>query len=169
MHKKTIAIIILLVLSTAVMATVWLYKVDKVRCNGCGACLNHCPEHAITMVGNDAYIDPEKCTGCGDCVPFCPRDAIIPFWYTGIETESGQIDNITPVILFPNPAYEVITITGLTDDSEVSITDISGRTILEQSNISEEVSLDISDIPAGTYLLFINGNQTEVRTFEVLR
>lgn len=151
----------MLVLSTAAMATVWLYKIDKVKCNGCGACLNHCPEHAISMVGPDAYIDPELCTGCGDCVPFCPRDAIIPFWYTGIETVEGREDEFSAITLFPNPAFELITITGLTDNSEVTITDLSGRAVFEETDISGELSLNISTLPTGAYLLFIDGNQTE--------
>lgn len=50
-------------------------------CQGCGACLLTCPEHAIrprptrdgaaTLVVLDA-----RCTGCGECVEVCPVEAV---------------------------------------------------------------------------------------------
>ncbi|MFC5183120.1 indolepyruvate ferredoxin oxidoreductase subunit alpha [Actinomadura harenae] len=46
------------------------------RCQGCGACLLTCPEHAIRPHGNPLLVLPELCTGCGECVEVCPVDAI---------------------------------------------------------------------------------------------
>ena len=45
-------------------------------CQGCGACLLTCPEHAIRPCGAALTVDPERCTGCGECVEVCPVDAI---------------------------------------------------------------------------------------------
>lgn len=55
-------------------------------CQGCGACLLTCPEHAIRPRrsggggggGGGAILAVRRdlCTGCGDCVEVCPVDAI---------------------------------------------------------------------------------------------
>jgi Pyruvate/2-oxoacid:ferredoxin oxidoreductase delta subunit len=45
------------------------------RCQGCGACLLTCPEHAIRPHGRPLLV-LETCTGCGECIEVCPVDAI---------------------------------------------------------------------------------------------
>jgi len=50
-------------------------------CQGCGACLLTCPEHAIRPVHDRGAMAPlavlaDLCTGCGECVEICPADAI---------------------------------------------------------------------------------------------
>lgn len=50
-------------------------------CQGCGACLRTCPEHAIRPAPVDGapavlVVLPERCTGCGECVEICPVDAV---------------------------------------------------------------------------------------------
>jgi NAD-dependent dihydropyrimidine dehydrogenase PreA subunit len=45
-------------------------------CQGCGACLLTCPEHAIRPDGGRLYAREDLCTGCGECVEICPVDAI---------------------------------------------------------------------------------------------
>ena len=50
---------------------------DKRACTGCGACINACPQHIITMVeDNDGFIYPkvkvEDCIECHLCEKSCP-------------------------------------------------------------------------------------------------
>jgi NAD-dependent dihydropyrimidine dehydrogenase PreA subunit len=50
-------------------------------CQGCGACLLTCPEHAFRPAraasgAATLHVVPELCTGCGECVEICPVDAI---------------------------------------------------------------------------------------------
>ncbi len=45
-------------------------------CKHCGACLEHCDQHAITLGEKKAEIDQEKCILCGYCAPHCPQFAI---------------------------------------------------------------------------------------------
>lgn len=45
------------------------------KCRRCGACIEACPQHAITMGGKAAVINREKCIVCGTCVEVCPYDA----------------------------------------------------------------------------------------------
>ncbi len=49
----------------------------SVRCQGCGACLLTCPQHAIRP-GPSGWllVLAERCTGCGECVEVCPVDAV---------------------------------------------------------------------------------------------
>ncbi|HEV3066916.1 MAG TPA: 4Fe-4S binding protein [Streptosporangiaceae bacterium] len=45
-------------------------------CQGCGACLLTCPEHAIRPAGGTLVVLAQRCTGCGECIEVCPVDAI---------------------------------------------------------------------------------------------
>ncbi len=45
-------------------------------CQGCGACLLTCPEHAIRPRGGELSVRAELCTRCGECVEVCPVDAV---------------------------------------------------------------------------------------------
>jgi NAD-dependent dihydropyrimidine dehydrogenase PreA subunit len=45
-------------------------------CQGCGACLLTCPEHAIRPAGRALVVRDDLCTACGECVEVCPVDAI---------------------------------------------------------------------------------------------
>jgi ferredoxin len=45
-------------------------------CQGCGACLLTCPEHAIRAASGAPVVLAEACTGCGECIEVCPVDAI---------------------------------------------------------------------------------------------
>jgi len=47
------------------------------ECINCGACIDECPEDAITEGDEISTIDPDKCTDCGSCVEVCPVDAIV--------------------------------------------------------------------------------------------
>lgn len=50
-------------------------KIKESECVGCGACVDVCPENAIT-VDDVAVIDQDKCVDCGACIDECPSNAI---------------------------------------------------------------------------------------------
>jgi len=52
--------------------------VDPDRCDGCGACIDVCPEAAISLVNHTAVVDERLCQDCGACEDACPQDAIMP-------------------------------------------------------------------------------------------
>ncbi|RZU76520.1 Pyruvate/2-oxoacid:ferredoxin oxidoreductase delta subunit [Micromonospora kangleipakensis] len=45
-------------------------------CQGCGACLLTCPEHALRPVPGGLAVRADRCTGCLECLEICPVDAI---------------------------------------------------------------------------------------------
>lgn len=50
-------------------------KINKDECVACGACVDVCPEEAITC-DDVAVVDESKCLDCGACVDECPNNAI---------------------------------------------------------------------------------------------
>ena len=54
-----------------------IIKIDREKCNGCGACAEACHEGAIEMIDGKATLTREDyCDGLGDCLPACPVNAI---------------------------------------------------------------------------------------------
>ena len=54
-----------------------IIKIDRKKCNGCGACAAACHEGAIEMIDGVATLTREDyCDGLGDCLPACPTGAI---------------------------------------------------------------------------------------------
>jgi NAD-dependent dihydropyrimidine dehydrogenase PreA subunit len=53
-----------------------MLTIELDRCDGCGVCVEVCPEGAIQLVGGLAQIRSELCTECEACVRACPNGAI---------------------------------------------------------------------------------------------
>ncbi len=51
-------------------------KIKIKKCVGCGDCVQHCSQNAISLNEDKAKIDPEKCVGCGECILICTNSAI---------------------------------------------------------------------------------------------
>ena len=45
-------------------------------CTKCGACVDACPQEAISEGDDKFVIDAEECVDCGQCVDQCPQNAI---------------------------------------------------------------------------------------------
>lgn len=51
--------------------------IEPGNCIMCGACMDRCPNHAISMGSWMAQINHKKCITCGYCAPVCPVRALI--------------------------------------------------------------------------------------------
>jgi NAD-dependent dihydropyrimidine dehydrogenase PreA subunit len=58
--------------------TVYLIKVEREKCNGCGQCVDFCPVDVFEIKeGKSVPLNPQNCLGCGTCVAVCTMEAII--------------------------------------------------------------------------------------------
>ena len=53
-----------------------MFYVEDTKCTGCGACVEVCPEGAISLEGDKASIDRSLCNSCGNCLEACDDGAI---------------------------------------------------------------------------------------------
>ena len=71
-------------------------------------------------------------------------------------------ENNADIVVFPNPANQVINISGLSNDAyQVNIFDMSGRVMLNQS-LNAERSIDVSNLDSGAYMLLLKNNDGSV-------
>lgn len=91
--------------------------------------------------------------------------------YMGVATEPE--DTFTDVYVYPNPVRETydgpIVITGLMEDTDVKITDISGNLVFHDTSVGGQASWDGKNLNGkrchtGVYLVFLN-NKTGEETF----
>jgi len=75
-----------------------MFKVDKEKCVGCGACVNVCPAGAISVKDDKAVIS-DKCVDCGRCAQVCPAHAIYP------GTQSRQDVSLNQGQMFPGSGF----------------------------------------------------------------
>ena len=73
--------------------------IDPIKCVGCGACINACPEmpkhKVLGMIrGKAELINPTECIGHGACLSNCAADAITLVF--GTETRGIDIPHVAP-------------------------------------------------------------------------
>ncbi len=65
--------------------------IDPDQCDGCGDCIDVCPDQAISLFENRAVIDESLCADCGICQDACSQKAIMPL--ITVETAPEQVRN----------------------------------------------------------------------------
>jgi hypothetical protein len=67
----------------------------------------------------------------------------------------------SPLTIFPNPANDLITISGMAGNGEITITGMDGMLMLRQTVNGQSQTLDISRLAGGIYILqYENGGNT---------
>lgn len=70
-----------------------------------------------------------------------------------------NIGNEVEMLVYPNPATSIITISvnNNADKNSVRLIDIYGRVVLEYLPFSKTIQMNISSLPAGVYIVLLNG------------
>jgi ferredoxin len=76
--------------------------INAERCNGCGACVEVCPNAALYLVDGLVAIDNALCSGCEACVATCPTGALM------LLSEEYAPEAEMPRVPAPRPEPEVI-------------------------------------------------------------
>jgi hypothetical protein len=115
-------------------------------CNFCPRCLR------LDSLGSTAYV------GTPPCMPNYGLGAD-PCWPVSI----GQLDNevMSQLVTYPNPASDEIMVESESfrnNKYELSILNLFGQKVLEQKgkSFNDKLSIDISDLPKGVYVLRVN-------------
>lgn len=74
-------------------------KVRSKKCVGCGECVEHCAQKAISLRGEKASIDTKRCVGCGECILICPNGAIDVQWNADIPLFQKKMAEYTWAVL----------------------------------------------------------------------
>jgi uncharacterized Fe-S center protein len=85
-------------------------KVITKKCIGCGDCIDHCSQSALSLEEERAILDEKKCIGCGECIIICVNEAIQIQWNQAIpvflenmvEYTMGVLENKAGKTLFVN-------------------------------------------------------------------
>jgi hypothetical protein len=110
------------------------------------SCILHVPE------GSAQYYSHTAAAGWSEFFTIKEDAPLI----SGIESiESGKVR------IYPNPVKESFRIDGLTAQTQVSVTDINGRTVLKQT-VEVGESISIAHLPQGIYLVRMNGESMKI-------
>ena len=65
------------------------------------------------------------------------------------------------ISIFPNPAVDSFTISGITETTLVTLTDVNGRILLQQM-VSPNENISVSHLSAGIYIVNVNGKSQKL-------
>jgi CBS domain-containing protein len=92
-----------------------------------------------------------------------------------LSSESFTIDNINPLIIYPNPFKDSITlqnITDITSDCNVKIYAINGTAVFNKTysgtEANQEIKIHLKTLPQGTYLVQLKNGQ-EITTRKIIK
>ena len=71
-----------------------MITVQTERCNGCGACVESCPNGAILLQNGVAFISQDLCQECETCLDVCSQGALV---------YQEQLEPVGEVIRIPAP------------------------------------------------------------------
>lgn len=87
--------------------------------------------------------------------------------FVAVTDLSTNVDdsNLSQLIIFPNPVAEVLTIQSSTNNRESTyfITDLTGKSVMSGSMISDITRIDVSELPSGVYVLVQDSGKAHQR------
>ena len=78
----------------------------------------------------------------------------------GSFTSIKELSSVQNINVFPNPAADFITVSGLQGNEALYFYNISGQLIITRKAVSETETVSVSNLPSGVYLLKTSNGQT---------
>ncbi|NJM79147.1 MAG: T9SS type A sorting domain-containing protein [Flavobacterium sp.] len=77
-------------------------------------------------------------------------------------TVSSKVKSEKVINMYPNPANDIVTLQGVKEDDQIVISDVKGKKMIELKAKAQEEIILIESLPAGIYLLSINGENRKL-------
>lgn len=90
-------------------------------------------------------------------------------WEVVYETVVLDVEDnvLSEIILYPNPAQDIITVDGIEEKANLRIVDLAGREYISNSNF-ENGTIEIANLAAGVYIIQIT-NENETKTLKFIK
>lgn len=126
-------------------------KIKRKKCEGCGDCISHCSQQAISLIKQKAVIDKKRCIGCGECIIICPNSAIQILWDQDIpvfmenmvEYTMGVLQNKKDRALFINFITDVSPACDCMDHNDAPIVRDIGMVASKDPVAIDQASVDL--------------------------
>jgi hypothetical protein len=130
----------------------------------------------IKLTGGITDYDVASLFGTGGTGGFRMNKFVFKIIDSGsLSSESFTIDNLNPLIIYPNPFQESITLqntTGTTNDCNVKIYAINGTAVFNKTyrgiEANQNIKIDLKTLPQGTYLVQLKKGQ-EITTRKIIK
>lgn len=90
------------------------------------------------------------------------------FKFDGSLLGNPSFDAEAAIEVYPNPTNNLVTISSELDSYDLSVTDLTGKVVLQQSLSGIENSVDVSSLTSGVYLFNINSDNKK-ETIKVIK
>jgi hypothetical protein len=91
-----------------------------------------------------------------------PTDSVLVF--QSATTSISETENLSSLIkIYPNPANDFVTISNLSNESTITVTDITGKTLFSSITNNEQTTISTADFVGGVYIIRITNNGTVIK------
>ena len=73
-----------------------------------------------------------------------------------------KVNNDKGINMYPNPANDIVTLQGVKEDDEITISNSKGKKMIELKAKAQEEIILIESLPSGIYMLSINGENRKL-------
>ena len=90
------------------------------------------------------------------------------FNYQGSKAGLSEIET-NSILIYPNPVNDKISISiGKNQNSEVVITDITGKVVVSKTSTESEITIDVTDLMSGQYIVSVK-NESSIITKKIVK
>ena len=86
---------------------------------------------------------------------------------TGIK-EINFTNSQNPIIIYPNPANESITISGLTEITKFRLFDVLGKVIMEKETSFTDTTIELNNISSGLYFYSLSNQKQVLKSGKII-